>query len=284
MNFGERLTSARKKSGLSRNEMANFLKLTPAAYSNYENGEREPKLGTLLKICDKLMISSDSLLGLNIDENLALETFEGAIEKRGYERLTESPVNLFDIYRGRDPIDTKRKNAAMLKNEVPIFGISTIFSDPILPKYVYFVKKDTKYDYIAFLVEDCASLGKKITNQSDNQKLDTALDEYIKNFRQGDTPYENWLSDAEKLHDLYEHIFDVYFWKNMIKSQEYVNSLSPDRFNEHPGERRKYWVTRKLIELDIRDLRKELLEKYSNYDDMDRLRDDYWKLRRAERR
>jgi hypothetical protein len=70
----------------------------------------------------------------------------------------------------------------------------------------------------------------------------------------------------------------------MIKSQEYVNSLSPDRFNEHPGERRKYWVTSKLIELDIRDLRKELLEKYSNYDEMDRLRDAYWKLRKAERR
>ena len=43
-------------------------------------------------------------------------------------------------------------------------------------------------------------------------------------------------------------------------------------------------VTRKLIELDIRNLRKELLEKYSNYDEMDRLRDDYWKLRKAERR
>ena len=284
MNFGERLTYARKKSGLSRNEMANFLKLTPAAYSNYENGEREPKLGTLLKICDKLVVSADSLLGLNIDESLAIETFEEEITKRGYERLSESPVDLFDIYSGRDPIDTKRKNAAMLKNEVPIFGISTRFPDPVLPKYVYFIKKDTKYDYIDFLVEDCTSLGKKIMSQPDNHDLETALDEYIKNFRQGNTPYENWLSDAEKLHDLYERIFDVYFWKNMIKSQKYINSLSPDRFKEPPWERRKYLVTSKLIELDIRDLRKELLEKYSNYDEMDRLRNDYWKLRDEERR
>lgn len=42
--------------------------MTPQAYGNYENGEREPKLDILIKIAAALHVSVDDLLGYHVDE------------------------------------------------------------------------------------------------------------------------------------------------------------------------------------------------------------------------
>lgn len=42
--------------------------MTPQAYGNYENGEREPKLDILIKLAAALHVSVDDLLGYQVDE------------------------------------------------------------------------------------------------------------------------------------------------------------------------------------------------------------------------
>lgn len=63
-NFNEKLKAARNENGLSQQKVAEAIGVTRSAYSNYEQGLREPDLNTLKKICLLLNISSDYLLGI----------------------------------------------------------------------------------------------------------------------------------------------------------------------------------------------------------------------------
>ena len=50
--------------GVSQKVVSSALGLTRNAFTNYENGIREPSLETLKKICVYFDVSSDYLLGL----------------------------------------------------------------------------------------------------------------------------------------------------------------------------------------------------------------------------
>ena len=63
-NFTEKLKDARNEKGLSQQKAAEAIGITRSAYSNYEQGLREPDLSTLKKICLLFDISSDYLLGI----------------------------------------------------------------------------------------------------------------------------------------------------------------------------------------------------------------------------
>ena len=63
-NFTEKLKDARTEKGLSQQQVAEAIGVTRSAYSNYEQGIREPDLNTLKKICMFFNISSDYLLGI----------------------------------------------------------------------------------------------------------------------------------------------------------------------------------------------------------------------------
>lgn len=60
--FCERLNYLRKQSGISAQQMADFLGIGLRSYRNYESGDREPSLDMLVKIADKLNVSTDFLL------------------------------------------------------------------------------------------------------------------------------------------------------------------------------------------------------------------------------
>lgn len=63
--FSERLSRVRKQRGITQKEMAMELNISVNAYQNYEYGKREPNQKILFRICQKLNISADYLIGLS---------------------------------------------------------------------------------------------------------------------------------------------------------------------------------------------------------------------------
>lgn len=62
------LTMYRKKANLTRQEIADKIGLSVTTYANYENGDREPRLDTLVKIANILCVSTDDLLGFRLNK------------------------------------------------------------------------------------------------------------------------------------------------------------------------------------------------------------------------
>lgn len=53
----------RNQSGETQAELANFLGITRAAYTNIENGKREPDYDTIKKLANHFSVTIDYLLG-----------------------------------------------------------------------------------------------------------------------------------------------------------------------------------------------------------------------------
>lgn len=62
MELGNRLTMLRKERGFLQKEVADYLHLTVATVSNYENNVRMPNLETLIRLADLYDVSTDYLL------------------------------------------------------------------------------------------------------------------------------------------------------------------------------------------------------------------------------
>lgn len=62
--MNERLKFLRKQKNVSQKEVANAIGITLSAYSNYEQGIREPNLQILVSICKYYEVSADYLLGI----------------------------------------------------------------------------------------------------------------------------------------------------------------------------------------------------------------------------
>lgn len=67
--FCENLKYIRSSLNISQKEIANYLKLNPSSYSNYENGRREPSIDVLIKISDFLNVEIDKLLTENLSND-----------------------------------------------------------------------------------------------------------------------------------------------------------------------------------------------------------------------
>ena len=61
--FGQRLARLRKEKGLTQEEVANKIVISPQAVSKWENGNSEPDLNTLNQLADIFDVSVDELLG-----------------------------------------------------------------------------------------------------------------------------------------------------------------------------------------------------------------------------
>lgn len=62
--LGERIRILREEQRYQQKEIAERLGVSPQAFSNYENGKREPDLLTVLKLAKLFDVSVDYLLGL----------------------------------------------------------------------------------------------------------------------------------------------------------------------------------------------------------------------------
>ena len=65
-----KLKILREQSGETQAELANVLGITRAAYTNIENGKREPDYDTIKKLANHFSVTTDYLLGN--EENLAV--------------------------------------------------------------------------------------------------------------------------------------------------------------------------------------------------------------------
>lgn len=61
--FCKRLNETRKARGITAQQMADELGINLRSYRNYESGDREPSFDMLVKIAEKLEVTTDYLLG-----------------------------------------------------------------------------------------------------------------------------------------------------------------------------------------------------------------------------
>ena len=66
MSFSEKFRAARKKSGLSQQQLADELKLDRSAIAHYEKGTAMPNAKNIFKICKVLNVSFDELFSDDI--------------------------------------------------------------------------------------------------------------------------------------------------------------------------------------------------------------------------
>ncbi len=64
--FKEKLKNLRLNNKLTQNEMAEMLKTSRSTYNNYERGNAEPNIPTLIKIADYFHTTIDSLVGHDV--------------------------------------------------------------------------------------------------------------------------------------------------------------------------------------------------------------------------
>ena len=64
MNMKEKLKRLRKEKGVSQKVVATAIGVTLSAYSNYEQGLREPSNQILINLCKYYEVSADYLLGI----------------------------------------------------------------------------------------------------------------------------------------------------------------------------------------------------------------------------
>ena len=96
-NFGINMRKARKELGLTSSDLANFLGLSPAFVGLIERGERTPSIETLLKICDQLGQSVDSMMtsaenNPQANKNLKMPTTK--LERK--QRAASNMIKTFD--------------------------------------------------------------------------------------------------------------------------------------------------------------------------------------------
>lgn len=60
--IGARIKSAREKAGMTQEDLAAAVEMSPTHISVIERGVKPPKLATLVKIANALKVSSDMLL------------------------------------------------------------------------------------------------------------------------------------------------------------------------------------------------------------------------------
>lgn len=111
--FGERLRAAREKANYTAKEFAVALDIKYETYIGYETRGREPKYDTLIKICDRLQITTDELLGVSRQQ----EALEDDIEKplAHLQEMLQQPTANF---RGKDFDHRGRLELAARVNEL----------------------------------------------------------------------------------------------------------------------------------------------------------------------
>ena len=62
--MNEKLRALRIERGLSQKDVAESIGVTTSAYSNYEQGIREPSVQIIVALCKFFDVSSDYLIGL----------------------------------------------------------------------------------------------------------------------------------------------------------------------------------------------------------------------------
>ena len=76
--IGKRIKSAREKKGLTQEQLAEQVNLSPMHISVIERGNKLPRLETLIKIANVLDVSADILLQDVVNNQIKLHTSEAS--------------------------------------------------------------------------------------------------------------------------------------------------------------------------------------------------------------
>lgn len=93
----DRLRCLREIRGLTQKEAAKRMGISRTTYSNYESGNREPDIDTLVKIADFYEVSIDFLVGRTDNPNMTFSEHERFI----YDKLDltdEEIISQVDMY------------------------------------------------------------------------------------------------------------------------------------------------------------------------------------------
>ena len=82
MSFAINLLKLRESIGKSRKQMADEIGVSLSAYTNYEAGNRVPKIDIIPKLATALHVSTDELLGFTPDNKVAY--WIAYLRKRGF--------------------------------------------------------------------------------------------------------------------------------------------------------------------------------------------------------
>ena len=74
--MGQRLFAVREAKGVSRKDLAEFLKVTKTQISDIENGKSGTNLDRFYQLCEFYQVSADYLLGITDDP-----TWRGEVEQ-----------------------------------------------------------------------------------------------------------------------------------------------------------------------------------------------------------
>ncbi|BEP30273.1 helix-turn-helix domain-containing protein [Helicovermis profundi] len=73
--IGNRITILRNQHGMTQKKLANLADITEASLSRYENGLREPKISTIIKLTNVLKCTVDYLVGnTDIKDGVVIST------------------------------------------------------------------------------------------------------------------------------------------------------------------------------------------------------------------
>ena len=77
----ERIKSSREAKNMSQAELANQLEISSAAICQYEGGTKNPSIKTLQKLSEILEVSTDYLIGEEIEQTENIEALFRGLDK-----------------------------------------------------------------------------------------------------------------------------------------------------------------------------------------------------------
>jgi len=192
MSFAKNLETARKAMNLSRKEMAAELGITLPAYSNYENGSREPKFDILREISYILKVSTDHLL--DIDASVRQSHFYNlgidVMRDMGFQFI----INPFDIYGYAE------------------FDLYFAIDENDLSKIVAFKK--------SHFVELMETPQKFLPEYDADKARIFLLDSYIDKFFSYEGSYNEWLDDLDIVVNKTKEKHPEIYEKNLKRANE----------------------------------------------------------------
>ena len=171
MTFSDRLTTQRKRKGVSQKQAAADLGISQALLSHYENGIREPGLSFLVKAADYYNVSCDYLLGhaanvLQLNQAVDFEDLpeDAQLSRETFLRAELAIMN--SIVEDEEMMDTLNKASAL----AGYMGLFAAVTKGLLPRSWLGGNSDNKAQF-KFLMYTLAGDVHDLTSAPEEEEL-----------------------------------------------------------------------------------------------------------------
>ena len=171
MTFSDRLTTQRKRKGVSQKQAAADLGISQALLSHYENGIREPGLSFLVKAADYYNVSCDYLLGhaanvLQLNQAVDFEDLpeDAQLSRETFLRAELAIMN--SIVEDEEMMDTLNKASAL----AGYMGLFAAVTKGLLPRSWLGGNSDNKAQF-KFLLYTLAGDVHDLTSAPEEEEL-----------------------------------------------------------------------------------------------------------------